>query len=66
METYLYKTLTQEKSNLFKNELNLGDIEYDIILTNHIWFIIYCTIEQAQVLKDKGFEVTLDDMLLTH
>lgn len=62
METYLYKT--GENYADFKSELDKMALIYDELKTSDVWFIIYCKNEQAEMLKLKGFDVSLDDFIL--
>ena len=66
METYLYKSTTkQNHDNLILLLTNMG-LSYNLLVVNAEtnWFIIDCTNENARLLKEKGFNVSLDGLIL--
>lgn len=65
METYIYKTTDTERYDALIHELKTLGLRYhDLKVIDGNWFIIDCKSIDADILKSKGFMVTLDDLIL--
>jgi hypothetical protein len=62
---YLIKFEDKQQYDLNKDKL-VASNEYDIIVTkNHFWVVHYLTNEEYEKIKSYGFNISIDDELIT-